>query len=43
MFLEMLFTKNNAHLNALNEVRRTLMGMSKVQSRLEPIYYANIT
>ena len=43
MFLEMLFTKNNAHLKGLNEVRKTLMGMSKVQSRLEPIYYANIT
>ena len=43
LFIEMLFGKKNAHLISVNEVRRTLMTISKVQSRLEPIYFADMT
>ena len=43
IFLEMLFSKANAHLGGLNHVRRQLMGMSKISDRLAPIYFANVT
>jgi hypothetical protein len=43
MFLEMLFSKANAHLVGLNHVRRQLMSMAKISTRLSPLYFANVT
>jgi len=43
MFLEMLFSKANAHLVGINHIRWRLMSMAKILTRLSPWYFANVT
>ena len=42
LFLKMLFGLKSEYLRGVDEVRRTLMSMAEIKSKLKPSYYANI-
>ena len=42
LFIEMLFGKNNAHLQGINAIRGQLMSMAQISRNLTPLYFENI-